>query len=150
MRAELTARSALTQSGLLPVTSDSVSSTPAYLPSRKRISIRFKSLSLLLIREQYQRLSLNEKVVLNITFLRFQPSFRDFGQNSIYWQKLPRKSSKSIPQWSSSSAISNHTLRDIRFDAITMTERWNAGTADNFELEGLIQILKTFRNYRFQ
>jgi len=74
MRAELTARSALTQSCLLPVTSDSVSSTPAYLPS-------------------------------------------------------------SIPQWSSSSAISNHTLRDIRFDAITMTERWNAGTADNFELE---------------
>ena len=54
-------------------------------------------------------------------------------------EKLSRKSIKSVPQWSSSSAISNHTLRDIRFDAVTMTERWNAGTADSFELEGLIK-----------
>ena len=55
-------------------------------------------------------------------------------------EKLSWKSVKSVPQWSSSSAISNHTLRDIRFDAVTMTERWNAGTADNFELEGSMKV----------
>ena len=41
-----------------------------------------------------------------------------------------------VPQWSPQSAIRNHTIRDTRFDLMTLTESWNPGSASNFELEG--------------
>ena len=41
-----------------------------------------------------------------------------------------------VPQWSPQSAITNHTIRDTRFDLMTLTESWSPGSAGNFELEG--------------
>merc|ERR1712212_579898 len=40
-----------------------------------------------------------------------------------------------MQSWSPTDARKNHTMRDLRFDAVKHGERWNGGSADSFQIE---------------